>query len=69
LKQVWENEYNECHAYFIRIIGQVGTFVGASLGIENIYSTFYDVFWSMVLENMFVGDDPFMVSTMFVIHI
>ena len=61
--QVWNYNFNETLAYrpispdsFVIVVGG-NMFAGTVQAFSNLYSAFYDVMWSMALEDIFVGND------------
>jgi hypothetical protein len=62
LNQVWNYQFNQDQAYnpvlpTKKILTVGSMFLGSLAAIDNLYSAYYDVLWSMALEDIFVGED------------
>jgi hypothetical protein len=60
--QVWPYHFNQDQAYNpvspIKQIISVGSmYIGSLRAFDNLYSAYYDVLWSMALEDIFIGED------------
>lgn len=61
-QQVWKYDFQEEQAYnpitpTKQLVAVGSMFVGTLAGFDNLYSAYYDVLWSMALEDLFIGED------------